>query len=180
MRRTTSAALALVIAASAMAGLAAHGDPSELVDCTPEDDATLVVEGEAFEETVTGAAFTYPYGEFDAIGVDEPTGGAFQDQYQVHVPVAYKHIDGNRPSATVEIAWDQPSDIDLDVLDADGNVVGEDHAFNVNDQNFTATVAFAPDACTIYTIVINNSYAIPAQDVHLATTVTSKAPRSHH
>jgi hypothetical protein len=177
MRRLTSTALCLCLSASAFAGIAADVDPTTLVDCTPEEGVTFVLEGEALEESHTGATFTYPYGEFSAAGADEPSGGAFADQYQLQLPYAYNHIDGQRPTVTVQIAWDQPSDIDLDVIDSDGDNVAEDHAFNIDTQNYIATGVFTPEPCETYTVIINNSYAIPGQAISMTTEVTSKAPR---
>jgi hypothetical protein len=177
MRRLTATALSLGLACTSFAGVAADVDPTTLVDCTQEEGVTLVVEGELLEETHTGAAFTYPYGEFAAGGVDEPSGGAFADQYQLQLPYAYNHIDGQRPTVTVKIAWDQPSDLDLDVLDSDGDNVAQDHAFNIDAQDYTATGVFTPEPCETYTVIINNSYAIPGQAISMTTEVTSKAPR---
>lgn len=174
MRRSTSTVLALGLAASAFAGVAA--DASKLVDCTPEDGVSFAVEGAPVEESHSGAPFTYPAGEFDSAGGD-PSGGSFAEYHRLDIPVAFNWIDGQRPTATVTVEWDTVSDLDLDVFDADGENVGGDHAFNIDAQDYTATVTFTPDACSTYTVVVNNSYATPAQNIQLTAAVESRAPR---
>lgn len=179
MRRITSTSTSLVLALglAATAGIAADVDPTTFVDCSAEDDATLVLEGEPLEETHTSAPLTYPEGEFSSLGAPDPTGGALRDQHQIRIPLAFNHVDGQRPTTTVTIQWDTVSDIDLDVLDADGEIVTDDHAFNIDSQDFTATGMFSPEPCETYTVVINNSYAVGNQAVTLTADVESKAPR---
>ncbi len=175
MRRSTSTVLALGLAASAFAGVAAGS--SDFVDCTPEDGVSYATEGAPVEETHSGAPFTYPAGEFASADAEEPTGGAFAEYHRIDIPVAFNWVDGQRATATVNIEWDTFSDLDLDVFNQDGENVGGDHAFNVDTQTYSATVVFSPDACDTYTVVVNNSYATPAQNISLTASVESKAPR---
>lgn len=178
MRRPLHLLAVAGLAAGGFATVAADVDPTTLVACETEDGTTLVAEGTPYEETLTSAPLSYPEGEFGSLGADDPSGGAFQDQYQLQVPLAFTHVVDQRPSVNVSITWETPSDLDLDVYNAAGELVATDHAFNIDTQSFSATGVFAPEPCETYTVVINNSYAIGSQAVTLTADVTSKAPRT--
>lgn len=175
MRRTHLAAVAVLLAA--VPAVAADSTPAAMADCTPEDGATYVVEGEISEQTITSANFTYPEGDVMTAYPDgDPTGGELREASQVRLPYVVNFPEGHKGSVSLTIEWDTPGDIDLDVYDANGDIVAEDHSFNPIETNDEAGT-WGATACETYTVVINNSYALPSQDVRVTAEVTSKSPR---
>lgn len=170
MRHLTSAALAFGLLGSALAGVAADGEPAVLHTCEADGDAILVVEGEPHEQTILGAPLTFPLTDTEGEPAEAKAVAVVSDTY------AMNFVEGNKGSVTMTITWEQPSDIDLDVFDASGGVVGQGHTFNVDSQTYVERATWTPEPCETYTAEILNNIGI-AQNITITTEVTSKAPR---
>lgn len=178
MRRFTHAALAISFAVAGFASVAADIDPTTLVDCEPEDGVTYVVEGEPNVRDVMGAPLTFPVGDAGWLRpADDPTGGVILDVVRITELYAMNHVAGQRATVTLKVDWDGVGDIDIDVFDADDELVADGHNFNTYGDDTSELASWSPEACATYSVVISNNLAVPAQNLTLTTEVTSKAPR---
>lgn len=171
MHRRRSALLGLVVLPLAWGSMAHDGvEHVGLHDCEPDAAATYVLEGDVHDQTILGAPLTFPLTDTGGEPAEAKAIAVVAEQYAVNF------TEGNKGSVTVTITWELPSDIDLDVYDASGTVVGTGHTFNIDSQTWLETATWTPEPCETYTVEVLNNIGI-AQDVTITTEVTSKAPR---
>lgn len=171
MRRHPRMLLALAILPVAWGSMAHDGeDHAGLHDCEPEAGVAFVLEGEPHDATILGAPLTFPLTDTDGEPAEAKAVAVVAEPY------AMNFTEGNKGSVTMTITWDQPSDIDLDVYDADGAIVGTGHTFNIDSQTWVEMATWTPEPCETYTAEILNNIGI-AQNITITTEVTSKAPR---
>ena len=73
----------------------------------------------------------------------------------------------------VKLAWDNPSDFDISVIDADGNVIASSLVENIPAQSWTEALTAELVHCQPFTILVRSWAGSPAETLNLKATIAS-------
>lgn len=164
--------LTTVLALALVATPVLAEEPTDPVSepCEVGDDVDFLLTADGVSETIPTPALPSPY----PLGLGgEPDPAGFQamatDVYTVLVDVNPDHLSAV-PSVALE--WSHDDDIDMDVYDDQGNVIGESHAFNPLDGNSEQAMLPRRQHCSTFDIHVRNYIAGPG-DIALSLGVSS-------